>query len=140
MERDSTTTVEITGHGRGPKSTHVETADAEFVIGKDASPLEYLLGSLAACMNVIGHLVAKDHGFVLRDIDVHVAGDIDPSRYKGESTTPRAGFQSIRVDVTVDADADDEALDAWLHEVEERCPVAENLDNGTHIEASVGRA
>ncbi|GAB6860004.1 OsmC family protein [Haloplanus litoreus] len=134
------TTIEITGHSRGPKSTHIETADAEFVVGKEASPLEYLLGSLAACMNVIGHLVAKDHGIVIRDIDVHVSGDIDTAKYKGEATEPRSGFQTIRVDVTVDADADDEALAAWLADVEERCPVAENLDTGTDLETSVGRA
>ena len=140
MARDSTTTIEITGHSRGPKSTHIETADTEFVVGKEASPLEYLLGSLAACMNVIGHLVAKDHGIVIRDIDVRVSGDIDTAKYKGEATEPRAGFQTIRVDVAVDADADDEALMAWLADVEERCPVAENLDTGTDLETSVGRA
>jgi len=140
MARNSTTTIEITGHSRGPKSTHIETADTEFVVGKEASPLEYLLGSLAACMNVIGHLVAKDHGIVIRDIDVRVSGDIDTAKYKGEATEPRAGFRTIRVDVAVDADADDEALMAWLADVEERCPVAENLDTGTDLETSVGRA
>jgi len=137
---ESLTTIEITGHSQGPKSTHVEAADTEFVVGKEASPLEYLLGSLAACINVIGHLVAKERGVAIRDLDVHVAGDIDPARYRGESTEPRAGFETVRLAVTVDSDADDETLETWLEAVEERCPVAENLGNPTAIEASISRA
>ncbi|WP_251343600.1 OsmC family protein [Haloplanus halophilus] len=145
MAKDSTATgsektIEIAGHGRGPKRTRVETDAAEFVVGEEASPLEHLLGSLAACINVIGHLVATDHGIDVRDIDVHVAGDIDTAKYRGEATAPRAGFRSIRVDVTVDADAGDEALERWLADVEERCPVADNLSNDTALESSVGRA
>ncbi|WP_251330806.1 OsmC family protein [Haloplanus pelagicus] len=144
MARDSTgpgsTTIEITGHGRGPKRTHVETGNAEFVIGTEASPLEHLLGSLAACLNVIGHMVAKEYGIVVRDVAVHVAGDIDTAKYRGDATEPRAGFETIRVDVTVDSDADDETLAAWLADVEERCPVADNLDTGTDIDVTLGRA
>jgi uncharacterized OsmC-like protein len=40
--------------------------------------------------------------------------------------------------VTVDADAD--ALADWMAEVEERCPVADNLDAGTDVHVEVERA
>lgn len=137
---ESLQTIEVTGHGQGPKSTHVEAAGAEFVVGKEASPLDYLLGSLAACINVIGHLVARDHDVALDDLDVHVEGDIDPAKYRGEATAPRAGFQSIRVEVAADIDADDEELQAWMDEVAERCPVADNLRNGSALSVSVRHA
>ena len=137
---ESLQTIEVTGHSQGPKSTHVEADGAEFVVGKEASPLDYLLGSLVACINVIGHLVARDRGITIRDLDVHVEGDIDPAKYKGEATAPRAGFQAMRVRVTVDADADEETLAAWMDEVAERCPVADNLRNVSDLEVAVASA
>lgn len=133
----SSKTIEVRGRSHGPKSTHVETDSAEFVVGKEASPLEYLLGSLAACINVVGHLVARDHDLVIDDLDVDVEGDIDPKTYMGESTEPRAGFQSIRVRVGVDADADADALQQWMDEVAERCPVADNLQHDSEVEVTV---
>ena len=131
------TTIAITGRSEGPKRTTVETADTTFVVG-DASPLEHLLGSLAACINVIGHLVAKERGIAIHGLDVRVEGDIDPAKYKGGETESRAGFASIRVHTTVDADAD--TLAEWMATVEERCPVADNLNAGTDVHVEVERA
>lgn len=131
-------TIEVTGHSQGPKSTHIEADQAEFVIGKEASPLDYFLGSLAGCINVIGHLVAKDHGFVIDDLDIQVAGEIDPTKYKGETSEPRAGFQVVRVDVDLAADIDEAGRQKWMNAVAERCPVADNLRNATTFEVNVG--
>lgn len=142
MTRESTaseTTIAVTGRSDGPKRTTVETAETEFVVG-DASPLEHLLGSLAACINVIGHLAAKERGLIVRGLDVRVEGDIDPAKYKGGETDSRAGFGAIRTHVTVDTDADADALVDWIAEVEERCPVADNLGAGTDVHVDVERA
>jgi len=133
------TTITITGRSEGPKRTTIETADTEFVIG-DASPLDHLLGSLAACINVIGHLVAKERGIVIHDLDVRVEGDIDAAKYKTGETDSRAGFGSIRAHVTVDADAEGGALQDWMADVEDRCPVADNLGSGTDVHVEVEHA
>lgn len=135
---DESTTISITGRSQGPKRTHIDTGPTEFVIG-EASPLEHLLGSLAACINVIGHLVAKEHGFAIGDMDVHVEGDIDTRTYRGEATESRAGFGAVRVAVRVDADADAEQLASWLAAVEERCPVADNLTKGAELTVELER-
>lgn len=137
---ESLTTIDIHGSSRGPKSTRIETESAELVIDKEASPLEYMLGSLAACINVIGHLVAKDHDVTIDGLKVDVEGDIDPAKYQGEATEPRAGFQTIRVRVSVDADADADILREWIDEVAERCPVADNLRNTSDVEVTVDEA
>lgn len=139
MARESTTTIGVTGRSEGPKRTTIETAETAFVIG-ETSPLEHLLGSLAACLNVIGHLVAKERGIVLRDLDIHVEGDIDPAKYKGGETASRAGFGTIRAQVTVDTDADADAVQDWMATVEERCPVADNLGTGTEVNVEVETA
>jgi len=136
MAQESTTTIAVTGRSEGPKRTTIETAETEFAIG-EASPLEHLLGSLAACINVIGHLVAKERGIVLRDFDIHVEGDIDPTKYKGGETASRAGFGAIRAQVTVDTDADADTVEDWMATVEERCPVADNLGAGTDVYVEV---
>jgi len=139
MAQESTTTIAVTGRSEGPKRTAIETAKTSFVIG-DASPLEHLLGSLAACLNVIGHLVAKERGIVIRDLDVEVEGDIDPTKYKGGETEARAGFSAFRAHVTVDTDADADAVQDWLTAVEERCPVADNLGTGVDVRVTADRA
>lgn len=133
------TTVTITGRSEGPKRTTIETATGEFVIG-DASPLEHLLGSLAACINVIGHLVAKERDIVIHGLDVRVEGDIDSAKYKTGASDSRAGFGSIRAHVTVDADTDADTLDEWMATVEDRCPVADNLAAGTDVHIEVAPA
>lgn len=153
MGNESTTgalkTIDVTGHSRGPKSTHVETAQAEFVVGKEVKSIEYLLGSLASCLNDIGHMVAEEHGITIRDLDIHVEGDIDPAGHHLEgdvdhetylATKPPARFQAIRAQVTVDADADADTLQAWMTEVTERCPVVDTIRNGSTLEISVNRA
>jgi len=139
MAQESTTTIAVTGRSEGPKRTTIETAETEFVIG-EASPLEHLLGSLAACINVIGHLVAKERDIVLHDLDVHVEGDIDPAKYKGGETASRAGFGAIRAQVIVDTDADADTVGDWMATVEERCPVADNLGAGTDVHVEVESA
>lgn len=116
-----------------PKRTDVETADGSFEIGRDGSPLEYLLGSLAGCINVIGTLVADDMGIEIDSLVIDVSGDIDDRRYKGESEEPPAGFQELRLDVDVETDADEATVQEWMARVQDRCPVAENLRDGTAL-------
>lgn len=126
-------TITISGERLSPKRTAIETEDGEFTVGKEGSPLEYMFGALAGCINVIGTLVADDMDIDIREMEIEVEGDIDTSRYKGESTEPRAGFQEIRLHVSVDADADEETLEEWLGQVQERCPVAENIRNESDL-------
>lgn len=126
-------TIDIHGDRVSPKRASITTADGEFEIGRAGSPLEYLLGSLAGCINVIGTLVAEDMDIDIRSLEIEVVGDIDARRYKGESEDPPAGFQQIRASVTVDADADTETLETWLDQVQDRCPVADNLRHGTDL-------
>lgn len=97
------------------------------------NPVEYLLAALAGCINVVGHMVAKELGFELRGLEVDAEGRLDPARLLRGSEDTRAGFQEIGVRVRVDADADDETLAAWLSRVEARCPVSDNLGQGTPL-------
>ncbi|ELZ91247.1 OsmC family protein [Haloferax mucosum ATCC BAA-1512] len=103
----------------------------EFDIGGDGTPGEYMLGSLAACYNTVGHMVADEMGFELADLVVSVAGDVDPRVYKGEHDGGRAGYREIRVVLDIDADIDDQTVANWVEMVEKRCPVCDNVFEST---------
>jgi uncharacterized OsmC-like protein len=105
-----------------------------------ANPVEYILAGYAGCLNVVGHLVAKELDFHLRKLDIELEGEINPDRLFGKPTSERAGYQFIKVNLVPDTDASDEQLIRWLDEVERRCPVNDNLARPTPIDLSLTRS
>ena len=139
-------TFTVGAHSKNPTKTVVRARNFEMVIdeprnlgGTDTgpTPVEYVLGALAGCLNVVGHVVAKEMAFELKGITFELAGELDPAKFLGESTTNRAGFQEIRVKVIPDSNASKEQLDAWLKTVESRCPVSDNLANTTPVQLTL---
>lgn len=127
--------------------TVVETRSFKIIIdepeslgGTDhgANPVEYVLAALAGCLNVVGHMIASELGFILRGIELELEGDLDPGKLFGTSSEKRAGYSEIRVKITPDADADKEVLAKWLEIVKERCPVSDNLSNPTSVSINLG--
>ncbi len=104
-----------------------------------ANPVEFLLAAYAGCLNVVGHLIAKELGFTLHKIDIHVEGDINPDRLFGTSDAERAGFSGIKVSLTPHADTDAVTLKKWLEIVETRCPVNDNLANPTPVSIQLNK-
>ncbi len=104
-----------------------------------ANPLEFLLAGFAGCINVVGDIVAKEMGIELRGMDITIRGKFDPMKFLGQSGEGRAGFQEINMNVKADADADRETLEKWLQEVENRCPVRDNLSNLTPIKVKLSK-
>lgn len=101
------------------------------------NPVEYLLASYAGCLNVVGHLIAKEQGIQLKGLQIKISGDLNPDKLFGKSTNERAGFQGLRVTLIPDTDAGVEKLAEWLQVVETRCPVNDNLLRSTPIRVSV---
>ena len=104
---------------------------------EDANPVEYILAGFAGCINVVGHLVAKELGFIIKKLKIEVSGNINPQRFLGASNKERAGFKSIQLSLIPETDASIETLVKWLEIVEARCPVKDNLTNQTPIKISV---
>jgi len=102
-----------------------------------ANPVEYLLTALAGCINVVGHVVAKEMGIDIKNMEIDLEGDLNPARFMGVSKTERAGFQEIRVKIKVDSDASEETLKNWLGTVEDRCPVNDNIAHSTPVKISL---
>ena len=109
--------------------------EPEALGGQDesANPVEYILAGLAGCLNVVGHLVAKEHGFELKQLDIEITGNITPNRFLGVSKEDRAGFKSLDVILKPESNANESTLGRWLNTVQERCPVKDNLLNQTPL-------
>lgn len=98
------------------------------------SPIQVLLMSLAGCLNVTGHEVAKQKGLKLNGMKVTIEGAMNPCAFIGCSFEERAGFQNIKVTVDPDMEnATTEEIAAWLEETENRCPVTDNVRTGTNL-------
>lgn len=133
----------IQAHGENATKTVVETTGGLKITideperlgggGEGPNPVEYLLASLAGCLNIVGHLAASEMGFALDDLKIDIKGKLDPAKFKGKSDKTRAGYQEIDVSVAVKTDAEQETLNKWLKIVKERCPVSDNISNQTPV-------
>ena len=102
-----------------------------------ANPVEYILAGLAGCLNVVGHIVAKELGFTIDKLKIEVVGNINPDRLFGVSDNERAGFKKIDLKLIPETDAPLEILVKWLKIVQKRCPIKDNLMNITPIGISL---
>lgn len=143
---DALVTFGVAAEAETATKTRVEARDFEFFVdepeelgGEDAAPnpVEYLIGAWAGCLNVVAHQVAGEYGIQLDSLRIAIDGDIDPRKFLGQATDPRAGYQHIQVDIQVETGADAALLEEWFAAVEERCPVGDNISNATPVETSL---
>jgi len=115
---------------------HVIRVDQPRTSGGDdtgPTPLEYLLVSLAGCIGTVGRIIANQRHFPLRSMDVQIEGDLDTEVLLGKKKEPRSGFIGIRALVKIDADMSAEEKRKLLHEIDERCPISDNIANATPV-------
>jgi len=103
--------------------------------GNDAgpNPVEFLLLALGGCICTVGRIIASQKRIDLRSIDCTVEGVMDSDVIMGKNTTERPGFQNIVAHVKIDADMSDSEKEAFLHEIEARCPVSDNIVNPSTV-------
>lgn len=139
-------TFSVKGENTSPAKFVAKTRGFQLIIdepqelggtNEDANPVEYILAGLTGCLNVVGHLVAKELGFTINNLKIEVSGTLNPSKLFGTSNQERAGFKEINLELIPKTDASIETLSKWLKIVEERCPVKDNLSNRTPVNVSV---
>ena len=103
--------------------------------GTDAgpSPLDVQLMSLGGCVAAIGRIIANQRKLPVRGIEVTVEGDIDTDGLLGKPTEKRVGFSAITARVKIDADMTPAEKEQFVHDIDARCPISENLQNATAI-------
>lgn len=98
-----------------------------------ATPLEYLFASLAGCIGTVARIVAMQKRIPLRGMDMKVEGAFDLETLLGKGKENRAGFAGIKVMLHIDADMTRQEKEAFIQEVEGRCPVSDNIANITPV-------
>jgi len=101
------------------------------------NPMEIFLSSLPACICAIGRIISNQKKLNVRGINVKLEADIDKNFLLGQTQEGRAGFTEIRTYVDIDADMTMEEKQAYLEEIEKRCPIADNILNVSTIKAMV---
>lgn len=89
------------------------------------NPLEVLLSSFGACMSVHAWLLAERMNIRLKDVCFELEGETGPYERVGNITP--VGFRRIHTRISVEADNSQEEIDAFVHEIETRCPVRNTL-------------
>lgn len=132
----------VKAHSVNPTKTVVKARGFELIVDEPAdlggtndgaNPVEYLLAAFCGCVNVMGHVIAKEMNFELRGLSIDMCGNLNPNRLFGTSFDERAGYKGIEVIIEPDCDASPEVLGQWLKSIEDRCPVSDNLANLTPI-------
>lgn len=101
--------------------------------GLGPTPLEMILAAIAGCFGTIGRFIAHQQHFTLRGMHLRIEGDYNPDGLLGRDPAVRAGFQELRVQVQIDADLDEAGKQSLLEQIEQRCPLADNLLHGTRL-------
>lgn len=138
----------VSGYNENPTKFVVKARNFELVIDEPealggtnhaANPVEYILAGYAGCLNVMGHIVARELGFDLKRLEIEIEGNLNPAKVFGQATDDRAGYKEIRVKLIPEADIDEPTLALWFKTLESRCPVNDNLSNATPIKVDVVR-
>jgi uncharacterized OsmC-like protein len=95
--------------------------------GQSACSGDMLLEALVACAGVTLNAVATALGIELRDAVLRAEGDLDFRGTLGLSKEVPVGFQSIRLELTLDTDAPEEQLVTLLRLTERYCVVYQTL-------------
>ena len=130
-ESKNPTKVEVNVRGY---TFEIDEPEAEGGTGSAPNPVEYELGALTGCLNVVAHLVAEEKGVELESLDINASGELNPAKFQGKETEERAGFQEIKLEIQAEADADEKTLREIFKEAEKRCPVRDNINHETPVQ------
>ncbi len=101
------------------------------LLGDDTAPnpSEALLAALGSCLAVGIHANAIASGIAVRSLALELEADINITSVWGTGdTSPKpVGFDAIRVNVALDADASKETLDALIAHAQKWSPVANTI-------------
>jgi putative redox protein len=109
---------------------HALTVDEpQGIGGSDAgpTPIELVLAALGTCQEITYRAFATALGIPLAGVAVTVEGDIDFRGFFAIDDSIRPGFERIRVHVTLDSTASEQALQRLVDTVNRHCPVLDML-------------
>jgi uncharacterized OsmC-like protein len=113
---------------------HPEVFAAE---DKGATPVEYVLVGLAACLTAGVASVAQNRGIQLRSVKASVEAGMDLQGILGIDADVRNGFDGIKVVFDIDADASKEDIAALVAQSQRRSAVFDIVTNPTNVAVEI---
>jgi uncharacterized OsmC-like protein len=92
-----------------------------------ANPVEFLLHALAGCITTTTVLHAAARGIHIESISTRLAGKIDLQGLLGLDPNVSSGYESIEIDMEIQADCSDEELDKLLDFAKGHSPVCNTV-------------
>jgi uncharacterized OsmC-like protein len=92
-----------------------------------ANPVEYLLHALAGCLTTTTVLHATARGITIHSMSTELSGDIDVKGLLDLDARAPVGYQGITVNVRIEADCNDDELDALLAFSKDHSPVCSTV-------------
>ncbi|MCJ2048108.1 OsmC family protein [Methylobacterium sp. J-078] len=115
--------------------------EPEGILGEAAAPnaSEALLAALGSCLSIGIHANALARGIPIRSLELSVEADINMTSVwgAGDLHPKTIGFESIRVAVSIDADASRKVLAAMIKHTVLWSPVANTLHNPVHLDVAL---
>jgi uncharacterized OsmC-like protein len=119
----------------------LDSDEPPILLGKDAgaSPVEYLLHALAACVTsaMVYHAAAK--GIAIEEVESSLEGDIDLHGFLGLDPNIRKGYEQIRIKFKIKADVSDDQLQELCAMGPQYSPVFDTVTKGTRVQVAAER-
>ena len=101
------------------------------------TPVEIVLSGLAGCLTAGVAAVAQNRGIQLNSVKATLEGDMSVLGILGADPNIRNGFNAIRVNYVIDADASKEDIDALVAQSQKRSAVFDIITNPTNVFVTV---
>lgn len=88
-----------------------------------ANPVEYLLHALAGCVTTTTVLHATARGITIHKLSTQLKGNIDVQGLLAMDDSVPVGYESIHIDMQIEADCSDEELDDLIGFARDHSPV-----------------
>ena len=116
-----------------------EKDEPPVLLGEDhgANPVEYVLTALDGCLitSLIYHAAAK--GIKIDEVETSFSGDLNLHGFLGMDKNTRNGYEKIKVEFKIKADAPKEILQELVELAQKRSPVFDIVSHPTPVEVSL---
>ena len=106
---------------------------------KGATPVEIVLAGLAGCLTAGIAAVAQQRKIQLRSVTATLEGAMDIQGILGIDSDVRNGFNGIKVNFEIDADASPDDIEALVAQSQKRSAVYDIITNPTNVTVEVAK-
>jgi uncharacterized OsmC-like protein len=121
-------------------SGHTFTVDEPAALGGSnaaANPVEYALAALGSCQAITYRVWAAQLGIRLEKVEISIDGDIDLRGFFGVDDRIRAGFNAVRINVSLSGPEEAARYRELATAVDAHCPVLDLFRNPVPVERTL---